>query len=95
MGSKGSIVFRELLAITTIWGICSSLDSQPKRLQRIPFGHSFDTAAQGRRAVLDAFRSEGHSVPAFSCISSGVCSGRMRPQPRCGEPEPRFLQLMK
>jgi hypothetical protein len=31
---KGSIVFRELLTITTIWGICSSFDSQPKRPRR-------------------------------------------------------------
>jgi hypothetical protein len=29
IGSKGSIVFRRILTITTIWGICSSLDSQP------------------------------------------------------------------
>jgi hypothetical protein len=30
VGSKGSIVFRRILTFTTIWGICSSLDSQPK-----------------------------------------------------------------
>jgi hypothetical protein len=27
--SKVSIVFRQLLTFTTIWGICSSLDSNP------------------------------------------------------------------
>ena len=46
VASKGSIVFREILTITTIWGICSSLDSQPKRRQQMEFGHSSVTASE-------------------------------------------------
>jgi len=43
IGSNGSIAFRRILTITTIWGICSSLDSQPQPAQQIGFGHSFAT----------------------------------------------------
>jgi hypothetical protein len=49
MSFKGSLVFREILTITTIWGICSSLDSQPKKPQEMTFGHSFDTAKKQAR----------------------------------------------
>jgi hypothetical protein len=48
IGSKGSIVFRRILTITTIWGICSSLDSQPTRPQQMEFGHSSVTALHKR-----------------------------------------------
>ena len=44
IGSDGSIAFRGILTITTLWGICSSLDSQPKTLQQVEFGHSSVTA---------------------------------------------------
>ncbi len=44
VGSIRSIPFRAFLTFTTIWGTCSSLDSQPKTLQQRGFGHSLGTA---------------------------------------------------
>jgi hypothetical protein len=56
IGSKGSIGFCQILTITTIWGICSSLDSQPKTLQQIGFGHSSVTVRFRNGATLQRVR---------------------------------------
>lgn len=46
IGSKGSIVFRQILTLKTIWGICSSLDRQPKRPQQFEFCHRSSVSAR-------------------------------------------------
>jgi hypothetical protein len=58
IGSKGSMAFHRILIKTIIWGICSSLDSQPKRPQQMEFGHSYVTDVQKLSNVSNASLSD-------------------------------------
>jgi hypothetical protein len=46
--------FRKILTITMIWGICSSLDSQPSELKQMGFGHSFGTVKESKVLPLQS-----------------------------------------
>jgi hypothetical protein len=37
-----------------IWGICSSLDSQPSELKQMGFGHSFGTVKESKVLPLQS-----------------------------------------
>jgi hypothetical protein len=51
-------VFREILTITTNWGICFRSNSNPRQVQQMGFGHSFGTAEKQGAIPIQSVRVE-------------------------------------
>jgi hypothetical protein len=79
IGSKGSIIFRGILKITTIWGICSSLDSLPKTLQQIGFGHGSVTARPTSHAPDQGLLVQDVPFDFFIEVSLADCADQHQP----------------